>query len=199
MRKTTYLNFLIILIALISIFISGCTKDNDNEKTTTPAATTTPTETTAPTEPQFDIDAYKKLVSDCVDELSNGSIVLLNVVKYEYTYWNSINKLSGTFKPDKVVSAAMNWLEENSNYTEAGIHSQYEDIALMYKEIIAISTDGNEAQNIFESFDELYDAYIGLYNMGTSPSGTIDTFASNYDNYYEIVEACTAKLETLLS
>lgn len=193
MRKTTYLNFLIILIALVSIFISGCTNDNDNEETTTP------TETTAPTDPTFDIDEYKDLVSGCVDELSNGSIVLLNVVKYEYTYWNSLNKLSGTFKPDKVVSAAMNWLEENSNYTEAGIHSQYEDIALMYKEIIAFSTEGNEAQKIFESLDELYDAYIGLYNMATSPSGTITNFASNYDSYYEIVNSCTTKLETLLS
>lgn len=193
MRNTALFNKLIIIITLISVFFVGCAKDIEN------AETSPSTEPSAPTDPQFDIVEYKELVSDCVDELSNGSIVLLNVVNYECTYWNILNNLNSTFNSEKVYSSAMNWLEENSEYTEADIQAQYDDISSKYKKIIAISTEGNEAATIFENFDELYDAYIGLYNMSKSPSGTLGAFASSYDNYFGIVETCTAKLDTLLS
>lgn len=190
MYKTRSFSRFILIIVLLSILLTACS----NGSTDTPS-TSTP-ETTAA---QFDLDEYKKLVSFCVDEISDGAIALSNVVKYEYNYWKSINKLNGTFKSDKAVSSAMEWLEENSDYTETGIKSQYDSIASMYKEIISINIEGAEAEKIFEHLDELYDAYIELYNMGTSPSGDIDTFASRYNEYTDIVKSSVDKLDILLS
>ena len=193
MKKLTLLTRFIVLITLLALLFSSCSNSSNN---TMPA---TSPETTAPSTAQFDITEYKQLVSACADQLSDGAIALSNVVKYEYNYWKSINNLGGTFKPDQAVTAAMAWIEENSDYTEDGIKDQHDSIALMYKEIISIDIEGTEAQIIFEHFDELFDAYIGLYNMGMSPSGSLTSFVADYNTYTNVVKSSKEKLDILLA
>lgn len=153
-------------------------------------ATAEPTENTL----TFDIDVYKQSVSTCIKFINESAILLHNAVSMECKYLDILGKADA----DGAFETAMKFLEENSDYNEESLRTQYEDISEMYKEIIAENIDGTEAQEIKESYKKLFDAYVGLYNLAMSPTGTPSTISSSHDDYIGVIQTELSKLETLL-
>lgn len=157
------------------------------------------TETT--TEP-FDIEGYKNLVSDCVTEIYDNTVILSNIISYEYKYIKIYKNISGaSAKPDieEVVETGILGLEEYSDYTEEFVKEQYNEISAMYNDIVLSDTDNTEANEIKTKFKEMHEAYVGLYNLAFSPSLDLYALASSHDEYINTIKNCKATLEILLS
>lgn len=149
-----------------------------------------PTETTVP----FDIVAYKQSVSDSVKLISDSAILLHNAVSMECKYLD----LLGKSDPEGAFETAMKFLEQNSEYNEESLRAQYEDISGMFKETITEDIDGTEAQEIKEAYEKLFEAYVGLYNLAMSPTGSPSAISSSHDEHIDIIKTETSKLEILL-
>lgn len=185
--------FSLILSIVLSINLAACGAPS-TPTTTEPEVI----ETTAPTDP-FDIAGFKETVAACTKKIDNATVILNAVVTYEISFWEALAKLNGSVTAEKVTSKAMEWLAENTDADEAYINTQYDNIAILYKEIIATDISGAEAQEILGVFKEYYDAYIGLYNMAFKPSGTVASFSDKHATYSDELSTASSKLEILLS
>lgn len=178
------------LILVLSLVACG----SNTEATTEP--------TTVPTTEPFDVDGYKNLVSECVTEIYDSSVLLSNVVTFEYKYIKAYKNIAGssaTPDAEKVVSTGIQGLEENSEYTEEFLKSQYDDISAMYKDIVLCDADNPEINEIKTAFKEMHEAYVSLYNLAFSPDLDMSILASNHDEYTSTVKNCKATLDIFLS
>lgn len=180
------------IILTLLLCLSGCGSSASNGETSSP-------ETENTTESQFDLDEYKESVSACTEEISDAAVALYNVVKKEAEYLKLYNNISGKSDVEGAVKTAMKWLEEKSDYSEATIEEQYRKITRMYKNIISVKIDGAEAEEIKETFDNLFTAYIGIYNYATDPSGSTSTFVGNCNDCIDTIKTTASKLDVLLS
>lgn len=159
--------------------------------------TTVPT-TTAPTEPPFDIDEYKRDIKNCCSEMKSSTIFLSGMAEYENNLWKSLVQFSGTVTSEKLFSSTCEWLE-TEGWSKSVVEAQYSKISKSYKEIITTEIDGAESEEIKAVFNEYFDAYIKLYNLVFSPSGTREEFVNNCNDYISIIETSQSKLDILLS
>lgn len=185
----------IIALALSIIMLLSMTACGAEPKETQPTETAATETTAAP----FDIDDYKAVVSTCVESLYSSSVILKNVVTYEQNYWKSLEQLSGNVTSEKLLSAAIEWLSENSEHDLQTIQNSYDSNATMYKEIIGYDIQGVEAEEIWEAFSEYYDAYIALYNLAMTPNGNIDSFTESCNELIDQIVNSQSKMDILLS
>lgn len=171
----------ILLTLCLCLILCGC--GAAPEETTTPETTT-----------NFDIDAYKQSISSCMELINESAILLHNAVSMECKYLD----LLGREDAEGAFDTAMKFLEEKSGYNEESLRTQYEEISRMYEEIAIENIVGAEAQEIKESYESLFDAYVGLYDLAMSPTGTPSTISSSHDEYISVIQAETSKLEILL-
>lgn len=183
--------FALFLALIIVLSFAAC-------GSTEPSAETTAEPTTEP----FDIEEYKNLVSDCVSEIYDGSVLLSNVVTFEYKYLKAFKSIAGassTPSIESVVSTGIQGLEENSEYTEEFLKSQYDDISAKYKEIILSAADNTEVNEFKTASKEMHEAYVSLYNLAFSPDLDMSALASAHDEYTKTIKSCKATLDILLS
>ena len=188
MKKTLAL----ILALLLVVSFAAC--GSNTEATTEPTTVTT-------TEP-FDIDEYKTLVSDCITEIYDSTVVVSNIINFECKYLKAFQKVAGaSTKPnmESVVKTGIMGLEEYSDYTEESVKEQYNNITEIYNSII-ISGEGHaEAAEIQTVFTEMYKAYDGFYNLAFHPKTDLATLASSHDEHTHTIIDCNKALEDLLS
>ncbi len=171
MRKLSFA--LVVLIAIF--FLVGCESNiNKGDEISLPTETIS---TSSGVIHDFDLDEYKLLVSECRSSINNASIYISNMGAYEIKYWKILGSLS-----DTMVDSAFKWLAEKSDGTRDSVETSYETIRKQFKEIVLIEIDGNEAEEISKSFRSMYDSYIAIYLMVTSPSGTVESFATKLNN-----------------
>ncbi len=186
----------LLLVLSMGLSMAACGAAEETEETIAPETTEATTEETVP---PFDIDEYKTAVWSCSSKMYENSIILYNLANYENTYWESLEKLSGTVTPEDLINSALEWLEKKGGGTESEITAQYEAIKHEYKEIVSTEISGTEAEEIKKIYDEYFDAYLSFYKLVFSPSGTIGDFVENINNCINTIENCNSKLEILVS
>lgn len=179
---------LICLLLCVIFILCGCGS--------TPAETVP--ETT--TKPLMSFSEYAELVSSTVDAIYDDSAILASSIRYQNTYWSSLEKLSGTVTPEKLVEAAEKWLDEESNgkYTFDLLSESQEEISSAYKEIVSANVE-SPSEEISKSFDACFDAYLALYNVAMNPSGSRQDFVDTANLYIDTISTAKSKLDILLS
>ncbi len=154
---------------------------------------TTPPPELSPSPASFDLDAYKASVKTCSDEINEATIILYNMAKYENNYWQTLGELS-----DSMVGSAFDWIAENSEETEDSINATYDSIRAQYKEIVLVEVEGKEAEEIEAAFKGLYDSYVDMYDIVTSPSGSIGDFVDAINENVRNSKDCSDELSLFL-
>lgn len=198
MKKS--ISFIMALILMMSIAACG---SHDTSAEATTEHSTAPTEpSTVPTTEPFNIEDYKSLVSNCVTEIYDGSVVLSNIISFEYKYLKAYKNIAGSSaEPDSemVVETGIKGIEENSEHTEESVKENYNDISTMYKDIVILDTGNAEAIEIMAAFKEMHEAYVGLYNLAFSPDLDMSALASSHDEYIKTIKNSKSVLDILLS
>lgn len=167
--------FSLILAGLMVVSLLGCASSNSG------------TNSEAPTQEiekeEFDLTAYKALVSACRADINAAGTMVANVGKYENSYWTAMNNVNGRVDSDKMVESAFSWFSENSDESRETVDAAYESIRQQYKDIALIEIEGKEAEEIDSAFRNMYDAYSSLYSIVTSPSGDRSNFVTSYNEY----------------
>lgn len=161
-----------------------------------------PEPTTTPTTEPFDVEEYKTLVSDCITEIYDSTVVVSNIINFECKYLQTFKKVAGaSAKPsiEKVVETGIMGLEEYSDYTEESVKEQYSNITAMYNSIILFGADHAEVNEIQTVFTEMYEAYNGFYNLAFTPELDLGALATSHDEHTKIIVSCNGTLENLLS
>lgn len=152
------------------------------------------------TEPLMSFSEYAEMVSSAVDAIYDDSAILASAIRYQNTYWSSLEKLSGTITPEKLVEAAGKWLDEESNgeYTFDLLSESREEISSAYKEIVSANVE-SPSEEISNSFNACFDAYLALYNVAMNPSGSRQDFVDTANSYISTISTAKSKLDILLS
>lgn len=199
-------NYKVLLIFICSlIMISGCNNQAEskelNEESKTQIAAQSEIEKSSETE-YFDLDKYKSKISKFNTDVYDASILLSNAAKYEKSYWQNLEKLNGNVDSEKIYQKAVDWLIENAseeyNVTASTLTDNYKTICSGYSEIVELSIESSEVSAINDAYKQLFDNYCNLYMMVTSPSGSIDSFVDNYNNYIDNIKKYNTMLETFL-
>ena len=161
-------------------------------------AATTQTPDPSPSVEPFDLDSYKSSVKICSDEINEATIILYNMAKFENNYWNSHNQIAGSTESSDIVEHGYKWIAENSEETEESIGATNDSIRSKYKEIILIEVEGKEGEEIEEAFRGLYDSYTGMYDLVTSPGGSINDFVDGINDNVNHSKDCADTLALFL-
>lgn len=191
--------FALLLALALFMSLAAC-GSNDAQDEAAADPTTEPT--TVPTTEPFDMDGYKNLVSDCITEIYDSTIILSNIISFECKYlktYKNIAGASGKIDVEKVVETGIKGLEEYSDYTEEYVKEQYDKISAMYKEIVLSEADNTEASEIKTTFKEMHEAYVAMYNLAFSPGTDMTALAYSHDEYAGVIKNRKATLEILLS
>lgn len=179
-----------ILTGISLALLMGCSGSNPQQDN----QTNPPTTTVAPeTEPEFNLAAFKSAVAQCQTDINDASIYIANMGAYEYNFWKTLGSLS-----DSMTERAYEWLAENSDATKESVEAAYESIRQQYKDITLTEYNGKEAEAIYTAFESMYQSYIGMYNLVTSPSGSITDFATGLSNYIEAIQESDSELSLFL-
>lgn len=157
-------------------------------------------------ESSVNVDDYKKMVSSCVDEISDNYLLLGNAASYMYSYWQTLNDIGGRIQYDELFPNSEEWLVEETaedadfpDYAIGDIAEQHNVICSLYKDIVEVEVAGTEAEEIFDQISNLFEAYTGFYLMVTEPSGTLSDFSTNYNQYISQINTTNSTLSVLLS
>ena len=197
---------LLAFTSCISLLLCLCSCSNQGSSTdpthnTTIATTEPATQSTPPaeeTKPPFDLEAYKTLVSLCVE--NTDSVVDLYVVmaKYEVALWEACNNLNSPVSAEKLLQNAWDTMEKHG--ISKATAEQVQDVILqVYKKIISTEVYGGEGEALASVFNQYFDAYWGLLNLVNNPVSEYDNFIKSRDNYISIINTSRTKLEALLS
>lgn len=183
---------LIVLVLCLCMVLYGCglaPKETIAETTIEPETT----ESFMPTK------EYLPLVSSCVESIYRNSAIIASVIRYQNTFWSSLEKLNGTVTSEKLIDSASKWLGEESNgeYSFEILADAHQSISDQYKDIIFANVDSPIAE-VEESFGIMFDSYLGLYNMATNPSGSRQDFVNKADSYINNISEAKNKLDILL-
>ena len=157
--------------------------------------------TTVPTTEPFDVEEYNTLVSDCVSQIYDSTVVVSNIINFECKYLQTFKKVAGassTPSLESVVETGIMGLEEYSDYTEESVKEQYNNISEMYNSIIISGADHAEVNEIQTVFTEMYEAYDGFYKLAFSPELDLGALATSHDEHTKIIVNCKSTLENLL-
>lgn len=186
MRKRLF----IALFSILMLSLFGCSANQSTPKETTEMTT----------QVSFDLDKYKQDVAACTEKINTEAIVVYNVAKKEHDFMDTFETISGkTADPDKAKETAYQWLEEKSDYSAETVDAGYYEIAKMYKDIIAVDVEGAEAEEIRSEFDDYATAYINLYNLALTPSGSAYSFGASCDECISALKTGQNILNILLS
>ena len=188
MTKKITLTFLLILL-----FICGC----GTEAQITDSPSTEPS--IVEEETVFDISQYKSSASSFNDAVSENMLALYNMGKYEYNYWNSLENLGGSPDFSTMPDTAFEWLSENSSNTKDSVLSAHESICQQYADLIIVPIEGSEAEEIETLVKDIYSSYVSYYDLMTSPSGSIDNFATSFNTYTQSLKHDTETLSLLIA
>lgn len=152
-----------------------------------------------PTESNFDLEAYKALVSSCRMAISDAGNILTMIGIYEYYYWEShetinIYGLSGA----DIVDAAFEWLAKDTDETRETVSAAYDGIRQQYRDITLIELNGKEAEEINKAFRSMYTAYSSMYSLTGTPAGCRISFATMINDYTDTITKCDTALALLL-
>ena len=81
-------------------------------------------------------------------------------------------------------------VEEDASSIEAA----YGDICAAYAVLAASDSDEGIADELSENVDDLFNAYNALYLLVTEPSGGIDDFADDFNEYSGAITECNLSL-----
>lgn len=143
-------------------------------------------------------DEYQNIVRDFNDSVLDASIILSNVGQYEHNYWEALENVDGTIDYDKMVESAMNWLEEKSDSNAETVETSFNELGNQYSELVKHSFKDNGADEISDNVSQLFSAYNSLYNLVIEPSGNIDDFADQFNEYSSTITDFNSLLLVLL-
>ncbi|MFQ8760594.1 MAG: hypothetical protein ACLSAF_15370 [Intestinimonas sp.] len=155
----------------------------------------------SPSEPQapaFDLEEYKTAVSEFNTSVMDEAVLLSNIGKYEHNYWKALGSVNGTMDYDKMVEKAMEWLSGEVEEDASSIEAAYGDICAAYAVLAASDSDEGIADELSENVDDLFNAYNALYLLVTEPSGGIDDFADDFNEYSGAITECNSTITALL-
>lgn len=179
-------NLFSLLAITMCISISGCAANDTSASSNVANEVTSQVEedTSSENTVEFDLTEYKALVKEYKDSLYSETILICNMAKYERAYWEAIDKISGSNTDfDSLLESSYDWLLENVDTSKEMLTTNYDDISNSYIEIITTEISGPEAEEIEEYVKSLYSSFDLLYKMTTEPSGDIDSFVSDYNDY----------------
>lgn len=137
----------------------------------------------------FDLEAYKAAVNESRALINEAVNDLGNISNYQINY----GKITGTMD-ESAAESAFKWFEEQGGGTRETVDADYDTIREQYKAIAVIDVEGNEAAEIRDAYVAMYENYINVYKMVTSPSGKVADFGNNV---VENLKAVLAAEDTL--
>lgn len=182
-----------ILLSVV-VLLSGCAapKPNDSASSVPPAVSSEDLPEPEIIAPSFDIEAYKVSAADLCDEIQSMSIILGNMGKWEKSFMETLGRPS-----DDVVSRAYEWLEKEAGTTQDDVEASNEKISTMLLDL-ASSTEGEEADAIFEQVSSLHGNYIALYSVVTTPPLSVADFGTEFSEYFSAVASDLDELKVSL-
>lgn len=170
----------LLLTVTLVLSVGGCSKkkddtSSDNEKQ----------QTSLSSQEETSIEEYAVLVSDCVEEIENASVLLSNMANYEYEYWSALDNIDGNFDTKKAVQKARDWLSEKADVEENKIETDYKIIVGKYSDVVEVNISDENAKLLNDNLTKLYDEYCLLYNLTISPGDNLSIFTTNYNSYVD--------------
>lgn len=178
--------FAVLLSALIALSLAAC---GGNQP---------PNDPSEPEEPTLTFDEYKEAAADFNSSILDASVILSNVGKYEYNFWDALSDVDGEVDYEDMVDRAMEWLSEKSESDAASVSATYDELSDIYSDLVMCSYDEGGAEEIAENINDLFSAYNQLYLLVTEPSGDIGAFADRFNKYSDIIVEKNSMLEILL-
>lgn len=180
-----------LLIISIILPLNACGNKNATNNTPKPEATATK-------KPEFNIQEFEMLVADYNAALMNQVLLVANMAKYEANYWEALNNIGGSIDYDELVSYAEEWLDEKGKGTLEDLEKTHDEIGSQYSKIVKTNTDDSEAAILKDKSDELYSNYNLLYNLVTSPTGSLNNFVLSFEEYATKINSLSDEINTLL-
>lgn len=199
MKKTT--SILTFAAMLLSMTACGTNDSSEAEKATTNVtetmAATTIVETT---EKPFDIEEFKKKISEFNDTVYTAGILLSNAGNYESNSIEIDHNFGDTPDPDEMYKNAVEWLikkaDPDMGMTETKIEDDYSAICKEYQDIKAADNCTQELSAVREAYEDLFNGYTALYNVVTNPP--ISSFTSKFNEQVDAVTEANSKLTAFL-
>lgn len=181
-----------VLLLFITLLFFGC---SSNEL---PAETVETESTEEIIELTF--KEYSSMIEKSKTDIMENTIGLYNLGKYEYGYWSNYESLGSTPVDFKVLTeASFEWLAENSEFNNSILEENLKLISSQYKEITFSNISNLNVEKISLTYDNMYTTYQKFYDLTMSPSGDIDSFSTNYNQYVADLKSYDSTLTTLLS
>lgn len=177
----------IILCAVFLLTLCSCgTAEKQQEAGTSTAADT------------MSNDEYSALLSKLNEDIYAQSVLLSNLGKYINSWWKSYENIGGTFTTEKAMDSAYEWLEKNSNYTEADIAKNHSDIQATYKKFIQADNNDRLLLDVAERLKQQYTNYTEYFSLVTTPGGDRNSFVADYNEYTQNISSSYETIGGLL-
>ncbi|MGN0518051.1 MAG: hypothetical protein ACI4II_04945 [Acutalibacteraceae bacterium] len=191
-RITSYIMAFLLLLTLCSCGTQTEGRPSGDTSTKLGTETNTPEETMSSEE-------YSALLSKLNEDIYSQSVLLSNLGNYINSWWKAYENIGGTFTTEKAMSSAYEWLEKNSEYTEADIAEKNAEIQETYKSIIKANNGDSLLSDITERLKQQYTDYTSYYTLITEPSGDRNTFVSDYNDYTGDISSAYKTIAGLLT
>lgn len=195
--------FSLLFACTLVFLLTACGNAGDQPSSSTSLPLTQSQELTSPEgeppESNFDLEAYKSLVSNCRTAISDAGNILTIIGIYEHYYWESYEAASMyNLSSADIVDAVFEWLAENTDETRETVSAAFDSIRQQYRDIILTELKGKEAEEIDKAFRSMYTAYSSMYSLTGSPAGCRISFATMINDYTDTITKCDAVLALLL-
>lgn len=132
---------------------------------------------------------YSALLSELNESIYTQSVLLSNLGNYINSWWKSYESIGGTFTTEKAMTSAYEWLEKNSDYTEADIIKNHGDIQEIYKKFIQADNDDHLLLDVTERLKQQYTNYTEYFSLITAPGGSRNSFVADYNEYTQDISS----------
>ena len=165
----------LLLLSVILVFLlSGCASADISGPTPEPEPIETTPELTP--EPELDISEYKAMAAQLSEHIMEISIIVSNMGKYMFNYWDALESVGGTVNYENMTEYAFEWLEENADMSKDDVLAEHADIKSQYSDFVDVNISGMLAEDIYANMSDLYSTSDALYRLVTEPSGSVDDF-----------------------
>lgn len=185
-----------LLIFALAVALCSCGTQSGSgpyEETTTKPGS----ENSAPDEAMSN-DEYSALLSKLNEDIYAQSVLLSNLGKYINSWWKSYESIGGAFTTEKAMSSAYEWLEKNSDYTEADITKNHSDIQATYKKFIQADNNDRLLLDVAERLKQQYTNYTEYFSLVTTPGGDRNSFVADYNEYTQNISSSYETIGGLL-
>lgn len=187
---------IIILCLLLSFSLDGCGKNKPD--LSPPDDIDTSTVADEATDIPFDIESYKNTISSYCEAVMDESLILYNMGRYQYSYWENLDKLQGNIDYDSLVSNTYDWLAKENEMSQDDIENNYSEICALYQEITIIDGEKNDIEEIQTAIKDLHSTFESFYHLITNPSGDIESFATHFNDYVTEIKAQNDNISVLI-